>query len=767
MTNTTARTVTHWGTVDLEVAHGAVVAAHEPADDPDPSGYARLLTGSQQARVARPAIRRSWLEHGPGQATHARGHEPFVEVSWDEALDRLAAELARVRTQHGNEAIFAGSYGWASAGRFHHAQSQLKRFLTLFGGYVGAEDTYSHGAAERVVPRVLGRSFTTFQREHRPLEELARHTRLLVSFGGLPDANRAIVNGGTARHVLRPRLLEAKAAGCRFVAITPTRSHLEDELDAEWLAIRPGSDAAVLLGLIGELVHAELVDLDGVRRVASGVDHLLAEVRGELDGVRKDAAWAAVRSDLPAERLRLLARELVAERSLVNGTWGIQRTEHGEHAVWGVLALGTMLGQLDQSGGGFGFGYASMGSVGAPVCRPGAPGVPMPGPNPVTERIPVARIADMLLHPGQPYRFDGELRHYPDIALVWWAGGNPFHHHQDLTRLAEAFTRPATIVVHEPFWTATARHADIVLPTTTPLERRDLGGGSVDAALLAMPAVLAPYAQARDDHEILRGLADRLGFEAAFTDGRDVDGWLSWLYERFRAQDADLPDEATFWREGRATRQPDAAVRAAFEAFLADPDAAPLPTDTGRIILGAPHWAAQGLPTHPTWHEPGEWLGAASSEQLHLLSPQPGGKLHSQYDHVDDDRRGADGRERLRMHPGDAAVRGLADGATVRVSSPRGRCLATLEVTDRIRPGVVVLATGAWWDPAPDVDGAMVCRRGNPNVLTRDIGSSDWAQATAAHTCLVEVSPAGDAPAPRPHGPPERRRNHDDQCAGA
>jgi biotin/methionine sulfoxide reductase len=87
--------------------------------------------------------------------------------------------------------------------------------------------------------------------------------------------------------------------------------------------------------------------------------------------------------------------------------------------------------------------------------------------NPARLAIPAARIADCLLHPGERYDYDGKSATYPDIRLVYWVGGNPFHHHQDLNRLRRAWQRPETIIVHEPWWTATARHADIVLPATT------------------------------------------------------------------------------------------------------------------------------------------------------------------------------------------------------------------------------------------------------------------------------------------------------------
>lgn len=752
------RTLTHAGTFDLEVADCRITAARPAPGDPDPAPYTEALVRPSRARVNRAAVRRSWLEEGPGANPHRRGREPLIEVELDRALELVAGELLRVRDTHGPQAIFAGSYGWASPGRFHHAQSQLKRFLTQFGGFTASEGTYSHGAAEAVVPRVLGRSFRQLLREHRPVEEVARHTELLVSFGGFPSANRYLVNGGTSRHVLREALLAARDRGCRFVAVSPTRSDLEEELGARWLPLRPGSDTAVLLAILHVLIAEELVDLTAARRLSSGLDLLLDEVVSSGSGTAPTPVWAAEQSGLAAEDITALAHEMADARTLLNATWSIQRTEHGEQALWALLAAATVLGQLHLPGGGFGLGYGSSGSVGAPVCHPPAPTLPSGGENPVTDHIPVARIADLLLEPGGAYEVDGQRRRYPHIELVYWAGGNPFHHHQDLHRLERAWSRPATVVVHEPFWTATARRADVVLPATTPLERRDLGGGTVDATLVAMPRVLDPPGEACDDHELLRRLAARLGFEQRFTEGRDVDGWLSWLYERFRAGDPTLPEESVFWDRGLVHRSPVMGVRAGWEAFLADPAAAPLPTSSGRIVLGDPAHAEQGLPVTAAWRPPTEWLGSATSAQLHLLSPQPPQQLHSQHDEVDADaRRGARGREPVWMHPEDAQARGIADGDDVRIHNRRGRCLATARLTTTVMPGVVSLATGAWWDPARDVDGATVCRRGNPNVLTRDVPTSTWAQATSAHTCLVEVEPAPDAPQPAPHAPPTTR----------
>ena len=122
-----------------------------------------------------------------------------------------------------------------------------------------------------------------------------------------------------------------------------------------------------------------------------------------------------------------------------------------------------MLGEIGLPGRGFGHGYGSMAETGQAPAAVDLPSVPQ-GRNPVSSFIPVARVADMLLDPGEPFDYDGQRLTYPDIRLVYWSGGNPFHHHQDLNRLRRAMGRPETIVVHEPFWTGMARHADIVLP---------------------------------------------------------------------------------------------------------------------------------------------------------------------------------------------------------------------------------------------------------------------------------------------------------------
>ncbi|MGC1529674.1 MAG: molybdopterin-dependent oxidoreductase, partial [Bradyrhizobium sp.] len=148
----------HWGTFEPVVVDGRVTGARPFARDPDPSPMLPSIADvlHHHSRIAQPAVRAGWLEHGPGGARDRRGADRYVSVSWERALDLVADELKRVIRERGNEAIYAGSYGWGSAGRFHHARTQLQRFLGGIGGFTGARDTYSNAAGAVLVKNVLG-----------------------------------------------------------------------------------------------------------------------------------------------------------------------------------------------------------------------------------------------------------------------------------------------------------------------------------------------------------------------------------------------------------------------------------------------------------------------------------------------------------------------------------------------------------------------------------------------------------------------------------
>ena len=741
-------TSNHWGTYRVETEHGKVKALHgfEQDGDVSPIGSGIVDVLDAPSRIKTPAIRQSWLESGPGSNPEKRGAEPFVAVSWETAEKLVAQELTRVKQRFGNSAIYAGSYGWASAGRFHHAQSQIHRFLNCIGGYTRSVDTYSFAAGEVIVPHVLG-SLYGFLAYATSWPSIIKNTRLLVAFGGMSLKNGQINTGGVGRHVQREHLAAAREAGVEFVNISPLRSDLEDFTESEWLAPRPSTDTAILLGIAHTLYVENLYDRAFIERYTHGFADFVPYLSGDKDTVEKTAEWAANISGLSADSIRQLARRMAASRTMLSVSWSLTRQDHGEQAYWAAITVAAMLGQIGLPGGGIGFGYSATNSVGDHGTKIPAASLPQ-GANPVSDFIPVARISDLLLNPGQAYDYNGKQYHYADTHLVYWAGGNPFHHHQDLNRMLKAWRKPDTIIAHDWCWNSLAKHADIVLPCTTTLERNDIAFSPRDPYVVAMSKVTEPIGMSRNDYDILAGIARQMGLEQAFTEGRDESAWLQWIYqttrERAMQKDIHLPTYEDLKRDGWFKPDPPADPVIMLKAFRDDPVANPLSTATGRIEINSPTVASFGYddcPGHATWIEPLEWLGGDTRRfPLHLISNQPSTKLHSQLDHGSYSRAAKiKQREPIMLHPHDAQQRGLKAGDIVRVFNDRGACLAGVTIGDQVRQGVVQMSTGAWYDPLEPGKPGSLCKHGNPNVLTPDKGTSKLGQGPIAHSCLVEV----------------------------
>ncbi len=754
-------TSSHWGTYGVKTSGGRVTGLEDFSEDPSPSpighGIVDVLDGP--TRIDAPMVRKGWLDNGPG-STDRRGRDPFVRVSWDEAERLVADELTRVRQRFGNQAIYAGSYGWASAGRFHHAQSQIHRFLNCIGGYTRSKDTYSFAAAEVLMPHVLG-GCREFIYPGNSWQSMIDNTSLIVAFGGMPIKNGQIGQGGCGRHRQPGAIAEAVRAGIRFVNISPIRNDIMVEANAEWLTPRPSTDTAILLALAHTLLAEGLHDQRFLDRYAVGFEKFAAYLEGRDDGIVKSAEWAAAISDLPSDTIRDLARRMAGQRTMLSVSWSLTRQDHGEQPFWAAISLAAMLGQMGLPGGGIAFGISAVNSVGNEYTV--IPGAALPqGENAVKDLIPVARISDLLLSPGEAFDYNGVRRTYPDIRIVWWAGGNPFHHHQDLNRLREAWTRPDTVIANEWSWNGLAKHADIVLPCTTPLEREDIALTRRDGFIVHMERAIQPVGAARDDFDIFGGIAKHLGVHEQFTEGRDAPEWVRHLYDRTRqnaaAEGIVLPTfpelQERRWFEVEKPVEPDVM----FRDFRADPEISPLKTPSGRIEIFSKTIAGfdyADCPGHPYWMEPAEWLGNADRYPLHLISNQPRDKLHSQLDHGSVSRVSkVAGREPVLLHPALAEEKGISNGDIVRVFNDRGACFCGAVLDEGIRPDVICISTGAWFDPIDD-EAVTACKHGNPNMLTLDKGGSSLAQGPIAHSCLVDIERADDPPPVTAFEPPE------------
>ena len=743
----------HWGLFSAGWRDGKLVVSPHPGD-PDPNPLIENFPAAMRhrARVTTPMVRRGWLERGPG-ADARRGDDDFVAMPWGEVLDRVAAELRRVKERHGIESIFGGSYGWSSAGRFHHAQSQVHRFLnTTLGGYVRSVNSYSAGASEPLMPHILG-SLDQIARRGVTWEQVVEHSEVVLAFGGMALKNSRVASGGVSRHTERADMARAAARGCRFVSLSPLRSDAPAEAGAEWIPVVPGTDTALMLGMVHTLVSDGSHDRDFLDRYCDGWDPFEDYLLGRGDGIPKTAAWASAICGVPQADIVSLARSLPGKRVLVVVAHALQRSEHGEQPIWMAAVLAAVLGQLGLPGGGYAYALGTLAHYGRRTNAVVAPALPR-GANTLKTFIPVARIADMLLNPGAAFDYNGQRLTYPHIRLAYWIGGNPFHHHQDLNRLREAFRGLDTLIVHETGWTATARHADIVLPATLTLEREDIGAAPTDPLMVAMHRIAEPHGLARDDYDIFADLAERLGARQAYTEGRTSAQWLRLMYDKTRhslsAQGVDAPDFESFWQRGELPLPQQADDGGILRAFREDPLGHPLPTPSGKVQISSPAIAGFGYadcPGHPAWLAPTD--APTPAHPLFLVANQPATRLHSQFDyggHSDGHKQR--GREVCSMHPRDAASRGIAEGDIVRLFNARGACLASARLTDQVMAGVVQLPTGAWYDPGTDAQGRPLCRHGNPNVLTRDQGTSSLTQGCSGQLTAVQME-RFDEPLPK------------------
>ena len=738
-------TAAHWGTyrVNQNKRKGFKLLAFEHDKDPSEIGMGLESAINSRSRIHKPAFRRGWLEKKGGQNESKRGEDEFVEVSWEDAFELVSSEIKRVIFAHGNESIYAGSYGWASAGRFHHAQSHLRRFLNLIGGYTYSKNTYSYAAAEVIIPHVLG-NFYNFLFDTTSWESISDNTSLLIAFGGIPLKNGQISQGGVGSHIQKEYLRQASSKGVKFLNVSPLKSDLETVGTTEWIPLKPNTDVALMLALCYELDKVGFTNKDFIERYTVGFENFIGYLNGFSDGVVKSAHWASKITGMSKEVIFDLIEEIKkSERTMISVSWSLTRQSHGEQPYWAAIALASIIGDIGKPGGGIGFGYSAMNSIGNHYEKIPAVSLPV-GKNSIKKFIPVARISEMLERPGESFDYNGSKLTYPNIKLIYWAGGNPFHHHQDLNRMIKAWQLPETIISHEWCWNALAKHSDIVLPVTTPLERNDIALAPRDPYMVFMSKIVDPIGESKSDFEIFSGLAEKFGLEHDYTEKKAEKEWIKWIYDESNARQKNnhkFPDFDDFKKKGWHKSPEPLSQQIFLKEFIEAPEKNPLDTPSGKIELFSKQIDSFGYSDcvgHPKWYGDKEYLGNVLRYKLHLLSNQPKFKLHSQLDNGRvADKEKSDGRAVIEVNKIDAEARNVKDNMVVRVFNDRGSCLAAVKISDNIMQGVVNIPTGAWLDPLKG--SGISCAHGNPNVLTNDLGTSKLAQGPTAHTCLVEI----------------------------
>jgi len=748
----------HYGPFEAIVRDGKLVGI-TPVIELDQRPTEMLVYGVQdrvydKTRIEYPMVRKSYLEGWQSGDTkpELRGKEEYVRVDWDTALKLTAKAIVDTIEKHGNQAIFSTSYGgWSHAGMMRPNVLQGK-FFNMIGGCTNTVGDWSGGASQISLPHVIG-DMEVYSAQ-TAWEVIRDNTEVFVLVGCDPVKNNR-VEYTVADHGMYAPWEQIRDNGTKFISINPQKTASDAYLNAEWVNIVPNTDVALFLAMAYHVLEQGLEDKDYMAKYTVGSDKWIAYVKGEGDDkTPKTPEWAAAITGIDAAKIRELAELLAKSKTEIAGAWSLQRAHHGEMTHWAIINFAALTGKIGKPGEGVGFSW-HYGNGGMPQSGGATPSALSQGRNLVKEYIvPASRITEALENPGAEVIYNGNVRKYPDVKMIYNSGNNFMSHQQDTNRLIKALQKVGTIVSQDVWWTAATRWADIVLPAASALERDDIsvGGTYSNDRIYAMKKVIEPIGESRNDWDIFAGLAELIGMWSQYVEDQQFPEYIDIIklaYSKTTAA-ATVPFE-DFWAKGYAYQPIPEEARSWVRhgAFYTDPAANPLHTKSGKIEMFCDTIAEMKLddcPGMPMWLEPAEYLGNAKEGQLHMVSPHPWFRLHSQMANSERlrDLYMVQGREPVRINAEDAAKRGIADGDLVEIYNDRGAVIAGAVVSDQIMPGVISIYEGGW----PSLDSKGRCNSGLANFLTSTQKSSGLSQATTANTCLVSIKKCEDPDGP-------------------
>ncbi|MDP2932082.1 MAG: molybdopterin-dependent oxidoreductase [Chloroflexota bacterium] len=658
----------------------------------------------------------------PLKRTGERGEGKFARISWDEALDTIAREIIRVRDTYGPASMLHIRMGADLAHR--HTATRMAQVLALAGGFTETWGVASFQGGVYAETATYGTNYGCNTRD-----DLV-NSRLIIMWGWNPTSTVTGVN--TTWY-----LAQAKEAGARIIAVDPRFTDSAAAFAHQWLPIRPGTDGAMLLAMAYVMLSEKLQDQKFLDTYTVGFERFRDYVTGTDDGVAKTPAWAEAITGVPAAAIVNLARQYATTRpaALIAGI-APGRTAYGEQYHRIAITLAAMTGNIGVHGGDaaarawesippFG-GYPYKLRQGHDVSNPVNRMVPAPprGAPPWyrASKVHCNEIADFI----ERGKAGGYLA---DCKLVAITNSNYVNAFPNINRIVRAFKSKKVefIFIQEQFLTATARLADIVLPTTTFLERNDIAVGAGLAFYGYAPKAIEPPGETKSQAEIASLLAARLGVK--LTEPKEEE----WLRELTR--DSEIPDYDRFRKQG-IYRLPMSEPHVAFKKQIEDPAANPFPTPSGKIEIYSQQWAdlhnpeISPVPKYiETWESRNDPLFARYP--LQLITTHFKRRAGAQFENIPWLRELES--QSVLINAIDAQARGINDGDTVRVFNDRGETVIRARVTERIMPGVVDIPNGAWYQP----DKRGVDRAGCANVLTSDRRSPGGAYAY--NTCLVQM----------------------------
>ncbi|HAT30041.1 MAG TPA: molybdopterin oxidoreductase [Janthinobacterium sp.] len=621
-----------------------------------------------------------------------KGEGKFERISWDEALDTIAARLTSIAAV-APEAILPYSYcgtmglvqGESMSARFFHqlGASLLDRTICASAGGTGYR--YTVGAT-------IGTDLEQFQ-----------NAKLILIWGGNPIASNL--------HFWT-RAQEAKRRGATLIAIDPYRS-LTAEKCHQHIALLPGTDAALALGMMHVLIAEDLLDADYIADHTLGFEQL--KLRAADWPPERVAATCGITADEVLQLARLYGRTARAgEPVAIRANYGVQRVRGGGMAVRNIACLPALVGAWRLPAGGM--LLSSSGSF--PVRRAALARPDLLARQPRT--INMSTIGDDLLRPAS-------AAFGPQVQAVVVYNANPLAVAPDSAQVARGFAREDLFtVVLEHFQTDTVDYADIVLPATTQLEHVDAHLAYGHLYMMANNAAIAPMGEAKANTEIFRLLAARMGFDDPC----------------FKESDDALAAQAFDAGDARAVHVDWETLKQKGWQKLAMPDApfaaGGFPTPSGKCEFYSAAMAADGLDPLPDYIAPWESKasnpGLAAKYPLAMISPPARNFLNSTFVNVKS-LRAAEGEPHLDMHPDDSAARGIVHHQMVRIFNDRGSFVAKARVTDKARPGLVV-GLSVWWKKL-GTDGK------NANEVTSQ-RLTDMGRAPTFYDTLVQVEAAPD-----------------------
>ena len=621
----------------------------------------------------------------PLQRIGKKGEGRFRRISWDAALDTIAARFAEIAASpDGPQAIvpysYAGTMGLLQYGsmdrRFFHklGASLLDRTICATAGKAGYAATV--GAS-------IGIDMEQFE-----------NARLILIWGSNPIVS--------SLH-LWSRVQEAKRRGAKLIAIDPYRSQTAEKCH-QHLALLPGTDAALALGMMHVLIGEHLIDRDYIDRYTLGFEQLAARA-GDYPPDR-----VAKITGLASKEIVGLARDYGTIRpAAIRLNYGMQRHAGGGMAIRTAACLPALVGAWrDPAGGAL---LSSSGAYPVDVKALERPDLIWNAPR----TINMSTIGNALLDADDP-----------PIRALFVYNSNPVAVAPQSSKVVAGFAREDLFcVVHDVFLTDTADYADIVLPATTQLEHTDIHSSYGHLYALANNAAIAPLGEAKPNTEVFRLLAARMGFdEPCFRESDEDMARNAFLTDHPRAQ-------GLAWDTLKEKGWQRLNVPSPFAPF-AHGD---FPTPSGKCEFYSRTLADQGLDPLPTFTPPRESAGSdpalARKYPLAMLSPPARNALNSTFANLPV-FLDAEKTPSLDIHPADAASRGIGDGEPVRIFNDRGEMIAAARVTDRARQGVVV-ALSIWWRKLSP-DGT------NANMLTGQ-ALTDMGRAATFYDVLVEVEP--------------------------